>query len=267
MHALPIAKGEVDRIGKRLIAGEASVEDLRAWNQCLIAYDRVRADVVGVIETVSWAEVLAGHGSDLNVTSRVKTRGTLVDKLRRQPGSPLSRIQDVAGVRIDGSMTLDGQDIVSEQLVQRLGGRVIDRREMPIRGYRAVHVIVKVDGLACEIQIRTSLQHAWANLYERVADRLGRSIRYADESLAGSADDPVERVAPGSVEAGLIASLTRQSERIAELEGIGNDWASARVDPATGLRIVSDETGSSAAAEAEDLLKILKSVTKRVEEI
>ena len=56
--------------------------------------------------------------------------------------------------------------------------RIVDRRVSPSYGYRAVHVIVCLDGVTIEIQVRTLMQHVWADLMERLADRLGRQIRY-----------------------------------------------------------------------------------------
>jgi hypothetical protein len=41
-----------------------------------------------------------------------------------------------------------------------------------------VHVVVCIDRVSIEIQIRTLVQHLWADLMERLADRLGRQIRY-----------------------------------------------------------------------------------------
>jgi ppGpp synthetase/RelA/SpoT-type nucleotidyltranferase len=37
-----------------------------------------------------------------------------------------------------------------------------DRREKPSHGYRAVHVIPRVDAHSIEIQVRTPLQDIWA---------------------------------------------------------------------------------------------------------
>jgi ppGpp synthetase/RelA/SpoT-type nucleotidyltranferase len=59
---------------------------------------------------------------------------------------------------------------------------VIDRRADPRAGYRAVHVVVRIDGLPVEVQFRTELQHRWAQIFERLADEWGRQIRY-DEDL------------------------------------------------------------------------------------
>jgi hypothetical protein len=36
------------------------------------------------------------------------------------------------------------------------------------------------DGFPVEIQVRTRLQHEWAELFEKLADQLGRGIRYGE---------------------------------------------------------------------------------------
>jgi ppGpp synthetase/RelA/SpoT-type nucleotidyltranferase len=54
----------------------------------------------------------------------------------------------------------------------------IDRRVRPTYGYRAVHVIARVGGLLVEVQVRTILQDAWAQAMERLADSVGREVRY-----------------------------------------------------------------------------------------
>jgi hypothetical protein len=57
---------------------------------------------------------------------------------------------------------------------------VVDRRAEPVNGYRAVHVIVFPESVPIEIQIRTELQHEWAELFEKLADLVGRDIRYGE---------------------------------------------------------------------------------------
>jgi len=49
-----------------------------------------------------------------------------------------------------------------------------------VHGYRAVHVIAFPEGVPVEIQVRTLWQHEWAELFEKLADRVGRRIRYGD---------------------------------------------------------------------------------------
>jgi ppGpp synthetase/RelA/SpoT-type nucleotidyltranferase len=58
------------------------------------------------------------------------------------------------------------------------GASVIDRREKPSYGYRAVHIVVEVSGKTVEIQVRTTFQHIWAEISEKYADLYGSEIKY-----------------------------------------------------------------------------------------
>jgi ppGpp synthetase/RelA/SpoT-type nucleotidyltranferase len=44
-------------------------------------------------------------------------------------------------------------------------------------------VIPRVDGHPIEIQVRTPLQDLWAQTIERLADRVGRAIRYGERPV------------------------------------------------------------------------------------
>ncbi len=105
----------------------------------------------------------------------------LLEKLRRNGGHGLKSIQDLAGMRIVARTDRRDQDAIVEQLIDVFGEdprppKVVDRRAVPVNGYRAVHVI----GIPVEVQVRTRLQHEWAELFEKLADRVGRGIAYGD---------------------------------------------------------------------------------------
>ncbi|MDT0488345.1 hypothetical protein RNB18_50780, partial [Streptomyces sp. DSM 41640] len=130
-------------------------------------------------------------------TSRVKNTGTILEKLERQGGSWLKSIQDLAGMRV----VLDGdrgtQDAAVAAIVRAFTDpgrepRVTDRRVQPSHGYRAVHVIAQLEGMPVEIQVRTRYQHEWADMFEKLADVIGRGIRYGEppSRLAGELDPP-----------------------------------------------------------------------------
>ena len=55
---------------------------------------------------------------------------------------------------------------------------IVDRREHPSHGYRAVHVIGKHNDKLVEIQVRTSLQHMWAELSEKLSDVIDPALKY-----------------------------------------------------------------------------------------
>lgn len=95
---------------------------------------------------------------------------------------------------------LDDQDDTVAQVLTRwpeASANVYDRRTNPSHGYRAVHVIVNVEERPCEIQVRTALQHQWAELNEKAGDLFGRGIRYGepadevDRVLVADADPPI----------------------------------------------------------------------------
>jgi len=169
---LPVSKKDLDRLGDRLRdAAVPSEEDLRLWGlvrpHFLAALDEVRS-------------VLAGLG--LHASVREKNRETLVDKLRRERDMRLSRVQDVVGARVVLDTDLAGQDAWVVRLLERFPEhRVRDRRREPSHGYRAVHVVVRVDGLPVEIQVRTTWQDRWAQAMEHLGDCWGRAIRYGGE--------------------------------------------------------------------------------------
>lgn len=176
-----LSTAQVDRLGERLRASHDLAEaDLVGLQGFRAEHEEALIEVQARIE-----RALPG----IDQTARIKTIQTLHDKLRRQP-TKLSRIQDIAGVRIVQDMDLNEQDAIVRALEAEFHPvRVTDRRIVPSFGYRAVHVVVRVGRCWCEIQVRTSQQHLWAEIVERLADRWGRQIRYG-----GQPEDPLRDI-------------------------------------------------------------------------
>jgi putative GTP pyrophosphokinase len=90
----------------------------------------------------------------------------------------LTQIQDIAGCRLVVTDVVE-QDKVVQSLVGRFPhATIVDRREKPSHGYRAVHVIASYEDILVEIQVRTSLQHLWAELSEKLSDVIDPAIKY-----------------------------------------------------------------------------------------
>ncbi len=123
----------------------------------------------------------------------------------------LSQMQDIAGCRLIVD-DFESQQVIVRRLHRQLAplGKVksVDRRRRPSHGYRAVHLIVTVDGKPVEIQVRTLYQHLWAELSESAADRYGSQVKYGGE-------------APNRPE--VRQTLVTLSEGLAELESAAPD--------------------------------------------
>ena len=163
------SKAQIDRLGERLREGTVSDDDLRELN----AY---RDTFVGAYNEVA-AKILSTAG--LEPTGRPqKTPFSIVQKLRRERTMQLSRMQDIAGCRLVVAKVPE-QDQLVQGLVHAFNKTtVVDRRQRPSHGYRAVHVIAKVQNKAIEIQVRTELQNLWAQLSEVMSDVFDPAIKY-----------------------------------------------------------------------------------------
>jgi ppGpp synthetase/RelA/SpoT-type nucleotidyltranferase len=189
---LPVTRREFDRLGDRLVAlGSPSDTDLADLYRALAAYAHVLEQVKVHLRDLGFAP-----------TIRLKTTQTIREKLRRTPGMDLSRMQDLAGARIT-VQNLAAQDEAKGKIsefytAQGCRWREIDRRKEPSFGYRAMHLVVFVDELPVEIQIRTELQDSWAQIVESLGGRWGRGIRYGQdpenpEGIVRSGEDVLTR--------------------------------------------------------------------------
>jgi ppGpp synthetase/RelA/SpoT-type nucleotidyltranferase len=195
----PLSTAQLERLGKRLIAADSPSEsDLQVLHELLAVRSELLEAAIGRVK-----DELA-----LDLTSRVKNTGTILEKLRRQGGWSLGTMQDIAGMRIVGDFDRRGQDEVVDGLVRAFSDgerapKVIDRRGTPMHGYRAVHVVVFPGGAPSEIQVRTPWQHEWAELFEKLADLVGRGVRYGEPARA-----------PASVGADQAALITEAASKL-----------------------------------------------------
>ena len=114
----------------------------------------------------------------VQVTGRpAKSTTSIVEKLRRE-SIRLSQMQDIAGCRLIVE-DAPAQQVIGDRLARIfMKSTIIDRRKAPSHGYRSIHVVVNVEGRRVEVQVRTLLQHLWAELSERLSDRFDPAIKY-----------------------------------------------------------------------------------------
>jgi ppGpp synthetase/RelA/SpoT-type nucleotidyltranferase len=165
----------------------------------------------------------------LDPTGRpAKSTGSIIDKLRRE-SIRLSQVQDIAGCRLVVTDLLEQDRVVESLRALFPGASVVDRRAVPTFGYRAVHVIVPVSGQLIEIQVRSRLQHLWAELSEKCSDRFGPAIKY------GGGDEKVRRMLMDASD--MVANQerpeasTKDEEWATVLEKVLGDWIAGLEGP------------------------------------
>jgi ppGpp synthetase/RelA/SpoT-type nucleotidyltranferase len=166
--AKELTKSQIDRLGDRLKKGNITEADLRLLDLYRRSFTPAYEIVVGTIR-----QDLA-----LEPTGRpAKSTTSISDKLRRE-SIRLTQIQDIAGCRLTVADIAE-QDAVVQSLTNLFEQTaIVDRRQRPSHGYRAVHVVVNSLDKMIEIQVRTSLQHLWAELSEKLSDIVDPAIKY-----------------------------------------------------------------------------------------
>ena len=165
-----LSKSQIDRLGEQL--KQASVSDVDLDLQGLDAYR------LSFQETFSQAKKLLIDNNLQEFTQRTKSTPAIIAKLKRQPNTRMSQIQDIVGIRFIVA-ELKAQNTLADKLqgvFQK--SKLIDRRAEPSFGYRAVHLIAFVAEKPIEIQIRSYFQHEWAQLSEVLADQVGHELKY-----------------------------------------------------------------------------------------
>lgn len=173
---VPLTKSQINKLGERLRSDvdldEVLLTELQEFRE---TFD---APMLKAQDTIQ--EVLG-----IEATARLKTINTIVEKLRRER-TRLAEMQDIAGLRIVQELSIAEQDDLARAVAALFpSARVQDRRINPSHGYRAVHIIGTVDDYRIEIQVRTGLQDGWAQAMEKLADIVGRDIRYGGDPTRG----------------------------------------------------------------------------------
>lgn len=165
-----MSKSKIDELGKQL--RQAATEGVALDVVALDAYRESFSDAINGVQKMLRAANLT------EFTSRTKSTASVVAKLLRQPKTRLSQVQDILGLRFVADDLKQQQALMVELTRIFSDSKPQDRRLSPQYGYRAVHLIVKVNGFPLEIQVRSQLQHYWAQYSEMIADQRGQELKY-----------------------------------------------------------------------------------------
>lgn len=191
----PMSKSKIHEMGS--VLRKNGVIALDDWETYLLYQEEIVSELARKLNDFVDSKVMPGGktteeiivpgSGTYKVTRRVKSVVSLKEKLRRMPKTPLERIQDVAGARLDCDVTLTQQQRIAKglyDLFTECGANRVDIKDLrdgSHSGYRAIHLHLRFPAGFAEVQVRTALQSRWANIYETAADIFGRQIRYLHE--------------------------------------------------------------------------------------
>ena len=228
-----LSKTQIDKLGDRLKKGDVTESDLRLLDEYRLSFTDAYEFVVGNLK----------QQLNLSPTGRpAKSTPSITDKLRRE-SIRLTQMQDIAGCRLV-VLNIQAQDNIVAEISKLFAEiSIIDRRTTPSHGYRAVHVVVNRDGKFVEVQIRTELQHFWADLSEKLADQFDASLKY------GGGDPSINKI---------LSSYSSLGARIEAVEGKGGDKPGPK-EPGGPSKAAELEAIAAATLETmHDLIAILR---------
>lgn len=166
-----VSKTQIDRLGERLKGDPHTESDLRLLDDYRRSFGEAYEAVVRTLR----------QRGKFPTGRLAKSTVSIVEKLRRE-SIRLSQMQDIAGCRLVVGNVVEQEQCVATLIADFPGASVIDRRDNPSYGYRAVHIIAEISGKPIEIQVRTPLQHLWAEVSEKSSDVLDPTIKYGGGS-------------------------------------------------------------------------------------
>lgn len=177
---------------------------LEEYREALPVFERMQAEVLQTLR-----EALDRNGLEVTaVESRVKTEESLKGKLalKGTKYATLADVTDVLGARIITFYTDDVDRIaaMAEKLFEIDWNNSVDKRklhQLDSFGYNSLHYICRLPGYdyRFELQLRTTLQHAWAAInhdngyksgveipreYMRRMNRLAGMLEMADDEFS-----------------------------------------------------------------------------------
>lgn len=219
--------------------------ELQKWyDQNKDRYSDLKTTLEKLIETLLQENLIPYH----SVNGRVKERDSFLQKFGRKPYTAPEQVMDFAGLRIitytTAEVTQVCEMIEREFSVDRenSGNKAADMGVDKV-GYLSVHYIVEIasnraqlceyarfGGLRCEIQVRSLLQHAWAEIEHdrsyKFAGVLPKEIQRKFYLVAGALELMDQEFCALSQEIDRYGAHVKEQAAQGQLEGIAIDSTS-----------------------------------------
>lgn len=184
--ALP-SKTKIDKAGLAIAKGR--FKDELEYIELEETFDEYRKSHLQPLSetTLELQQLLANYGAAYYIAQRLKRKPQIIRKLNRL-SVRLTQLQDIGGCRIIVHRNTD-VDRLHKYLLDRVGAQnifVIDRatdyreKGRDDTGYRSLHIILKRGGIFLELQIRSRIQHYWAESIERTSVIYGYYLKESE---------------------------------------------------------------------------------------
>ncbi|MBV9214949.1 MAG: RelA/SpoT domain-containing protein [Acidobacteria bacterium] len=179
-----ISNARIDRAG--LALSRDIVDDVDEYFELEEVFDEYRKSHLQPLTetTLELQHWLNNYGEHYYIAQRLKRKPQIIRKLQRL-SVRLTQLQDVGGCRIIVNKNRDVDNLYA-YLLERITGqenftltRVTDYREKgrDDTGYRALHLMFTRTGRKLELQIRSRMQHYWAESIERTSVVYGYHLK------------------------------------------------------------------------------------------
>ncbi|MDD3328459.1 MAG: hypothetical protein PHW25_15355 [Zoogloea sp.] len=189
---MALTKSKIDRAG--IAFAKDSFRNIEEMIELEDVFDEYRKSHLEPLSetTLELQRWLNEYGHDYYIAQRLKRKPQIIRKLNRL-SVRLTQLQDIGGCRI----IVEKNEIVDkiiEFLKRKIKSteelnlvRITDYREKgrDITGYRSVHLLLERNGKKLELQLRSRIQHYWAESIERT------SVIYGHHLKEGEGDERV----------------------------------------------------------------------------
>lgn len=183
---MTLSKSKIDKAGRALAFTSEITEEYLELEDI---FDKYRARHLEPLSqlTIDLQRWLHEYGNGYYIAQRLKRKPQIVRKLKRL-SVRLTQLQDIGGCRIIVNSNKDVNNLIkfiegkisAQENLKKI--KITDYREKgrDITGYRSVHMMIEVDGNLLELQIRSRIQHYWAESIERTSVIYGRHLKEQD---------------------------------------------------------------------------------------
>ena len=229
------SKSSVHKAGSILRKENATSEELEQALTTLSRWRALHSYPINTFQAYLRLKVKKSDYDDPIIAQRLKRLPSIIQKLKRYPRMGLETMQDIGGLRVilkDVSMVYNLYSSLSKahfKHIPLLPPNDYIKNPKP-DGYRSLHQVYKyvnnnhpeLNVLHIEIQIRTSLQHAWATAVETLG------IVEKSSFKTGEGDEKFKRFFK------LSSALFSMESRM-ELSSQARSWSSSGLSPRRSL--------------------------------